>query len=154
MVVPLGLEPRLGTNLVLLVYKTSDATLHHGTISKFGAPCRDRTDISCLEGKGITTMLMVRIIRLTFNHFIQLEYVVSLKIPLLFFKSLIKSGAGGGNRTLTRTLATFWATTTPHPLICSLSHGHTTQHESHGVGVSYFSTRAGLELRFLVTQLR
>lgn len=25
----LGLEPRLGTNLVLLVYKTSDATLHH-----------------------------------------------------------------------------------------------------------------------------
>lgn len=32
LVVLLGLEPRLGTNLVLLVYKTSDATLHHRTI--------------------------------------------------------------------------------------------------------------------------
>ena len=37
MVVPLGLEPRLGTNLVRLVYKTSDATLHHGTILKLVA---------------------------------------------------------------------------------------------------------------------
>lgn len=31
LVVPLGLEPRLGTDLVRLVYKTSDATLHHRT---------------------------------------------------------------------------------------------------------------------------
>lgn len=28
-VLPAGLEPALGTNLVLLVYKTSDATLHY-----------------------------------------------------------------------------------------------------------------------------
>ncbi len=40
----------------------TSSTLHQLTILstvKFGAPCRDRTDIFCLEGRGITTMLMV-----------------------------------------------------------------------------------------------
>lgn len=36
------------------------STIKLGDRQKSGAPCRDRTDISCLEGKGITTMLMVR----------------------------------------------------------------------------------------------
>lgn len=58
MVGMLGLEPRLGTNQVLLVYKTSGASLHY--MPESGGPTRFRPVVNRLKADCSTIELQAR----------------------------------------------------------------------------------------------